>query len=99
MKVVQIQKNPSPPLCKNCRHSIPVNWFEALILWTRWRYAKCGISPMDTKRSTTRFVDGKPDKRKNEDLYYCSTARLPVTLPGHCGEEGKLFQPKESHPC
>lgn len=75
-------------LCKDCIHAKPHGWLETLFLWSRWEFAKC------TAPAQRKVMDPVSGKIKQE-LLYCSTARLHLTMiPNHCGVDAKFFEPK-----
>jgi hypothetical protein len=69
-------------ICVNCKHFNKDFWSEK-------KFGKCTLFPRE-EISKSYLVDGKHDI-KNDDYYYCSTARGFDSL---CGEKGTFFEKK-----
>ena len=71
-------KQTKPNLCINCKHFITDNRIGD-------EYGKCSLFPRENPSVLVNGIN------KDNNYYYCTTARIHDNL---CGKEGKLYKKK-----
>jgi hypothetical protein len=84
MMVVFSLKQDKSRFCYNCKHFIKDDMGV--------EYGKCGAFPKINNEYTNYLITGIRDiKSKDDNYYYCGTARSNRDM---CGEDGSLYRKK-----
>lgn len=80
LQIFSIKQSTPPKICANCKH-----YKQAIVDDT---YSKCALFKLQ-EYDVDYLVTGI----KNDDFYYCSTARQSSEM---CGKEGKFYKAKRT---